>query len=206
MRRARVMRHLILKSLTLISAASSLWAQSGQGPLTKGLSLTVLQGDGVKNELPRPVPTHISIRVLDSASNPIPNAVAIFELPEEGASATFADGTAAKALLTDRNGEGIVEIKPNDTPGVFEPRVTANYMGQSTTVRLRQENLYSAPSAVITGNRLVRQAHSITHSKKKWFLMAAGGAVVALVAIIAHHHSSSNGITINPGNGSVGGN
>lgn len=203
------MRCIILAPLTLIATVGSLRGQAGQGPLTKGLTLTVLQGDGVQNELPRPAATHLSIRVLDSQSNPITNAVAAFELPEAGASAAFADGSAVKVLLTDSSGDAIVDIKPNDLPGKFQPRITVNYLGQTTSVALNQENLYPAPTAAATGNRLVRQTHAFSHSHKKWLLAAVGGAVVAvIVALVVHHHSSSNkgGITINPGTGSVGGN
>jgi len=195
--------------MLVTTAAGAIWAQSGQGPLTKGLTLTVLQGDGVQNELPRPATTHLSIRVLDSQNNPIPNAVAAFELPEAGASAAFADGSAVRVLLTDSSGDATVDIKPNDLPGKFQPRITVNYFGQTTSVALNQENLYPVPTAAATGNRLVRQAHAISHSHKKWLLAAVGGAVVAvIVALVVHHHGASNngGITINPGTGSVGGN
>lgn len=159
----------------------------------------------MQNELPRPAATHLSIRVVDGQSNPIPNAVAAFELPEEGASATFIDGSSVKVLLTEQNGEASAEIRPNALPGKFQPRVTVNFLGQTSSVTLDQENLYPAPTATSLRNHPLRSHRSRT----KW-LIIAGGAVATIVAIVATHHghsssSGNGGITITPGSGSVQG-
>ena len=111
-------------------------------PPTKGFTVAVLRGDGVLNPLPRPPITPLSIRVNDSKGTAIRNAVAIFELPEQGASATFLDGSIVKVLLTNDKGEAIVDTKSNDVPGKFQPTITINCLGQSSLVRLNQENAF----------------------------------------------------------------
>ena len=72
--------------------------------VTKGLSVAVLQGDAVTYDLPNSRPALISIHVTDSAGKPIQNAVAVFELPELGPSATLLDGSQVKVVLTDSDG------------------------------------------------------------------------------------------------------
>jgi hypothetical protein len=129
-------------------------------------------------------------------------------LPEQGASATFADGSTVKVFLTDRNGEANTEIKPNDLPGKFQPKVTVNYLGQTSSISLNQKNLFPATTSATVRNQVLRGPSSHRLSRKIW-LAIAGGAVAAIVGIVATHHgrSSSNngGITITPGSGSVQG-
>lgn len=70
MKKYEAMLYQTLKSSVLCSAAAgALYAQSGQVQVTKGLTVTERQGDGVQNELPRPPITHFSIRVVDAQGN-----------------------------------------------------------------------------------------------------------------------------------------
>lgn len=203
-----------LKTLPVCLMITALHAQTGQPPVTKGLTVTVLQGDGVQNDLPRPVATHLSIRVVDSQGTPLPNAVAAFELPEVGASATFPDDAIVKVLLTDANGEATTEIRPNNLPGKFQPRVKVNYLGQTSSISLSQENLYPVIAGA-HGQSL--RPHHRGISKKTILLIVGTVAVGVLVGVLVHgHHSAATtttqppqqqpgGITINPGTGSVTG-
>jgi hypothetical protein len=98
-------------------------------PPTKGFTVAILQGDGLANPLARPPASHLSIRVNDIKGVPIRNAVAVFELPAEGASATFPDGSMVKVILTNDKGEAKVDIKSNEVPGKYQPTIMVNYPG-----------------------------------------------------------------------------
>jgi hypothetical protein len=197
-----------LRALCLwLAGCALLLAQSetGQPAPTKGFTIAVLQGDGVLNPLPRPPATHLSIRVADSKGSPIRNAVAVFEFPEAGASAIFPDGSSVKVLLTNERGEAIADVKSNEVPGKYQAVVTVNYLGQSSLVRLNQENVFpfKTPAAV-------RKHGFFT---KRTALIVGGSAVVATIAVIASHRGGNqntttpppSGITITPGTGTVGG-
>jgi hypothetical protein len=175
---------------------------------TKGFTVAVIQGDGVVNALPRPLSTHVSIRVADPKGQPIRDAVAVFEFPEAGASATFPDGSLVKVLLTNSNGEATAILKSNEVPGKYEPIITVNYLGQSSVLKLRQENVfaYSRPAPAKRG--FVAGIKGGLSRKALIAIGAAGGAV----AVLASHRSpappppaSSGGITVTPGTGTVGG-
>jgi len=182
------------------------------GP-TKGFTVAVLQGDGVLNPLPRPPASHLSIRVADSKGSPIGNAVAVFELPEAGASATFQDGSSVKVLLTNEKGEAVADLKSNEVPGKYQATVTVNYLGQSSLVKLNQENAFPFKIPTAEGNRLLRKHGFFT---KKTALIIAGVAAAGAIGVIAAHHGGGSnstqtttpppgGITITPGTGTVGG-
>ena len=201
--------------MPLVACCALVFAQqdAGQPAPTKGFTVTVLQGDGVLNPLPRPPATHVSIRVADTKGQPIRNAVAVFEFPEAGASASFPDGSAVKVVLTNDKGEAVADLKSNEVPGKYQATVTVNYLGQSSLVKLNQENAfpYGTPAAV--GNRLIQKHGFFT---KKTVLIIAGVAVAGAIGAIAAHHGGGSGssqtttppaggITITPGTGTVGG-
>lgn len=177
---------------------------------TKGFTVAILQGDGLVNPLPRPPSSHLSIRVNDTKGLPIRNAVAVFEFPAEGASASFPDGSMVKVILTNHKGEATVDIKSNEVPGKYQPTIMVNYLGQSSIVRLNQENtfLFRADAAA-PGRRSIRKAGFFS---KKTVLIIGGVAVAGIVGtIFATHHTETpttppppSGITITPGTGTVG--
>ena len=90
--------------LSLASCTVLLGQPDATPPPTKGFTVAILQGDGLVNPLPRPPSSHLSIRVNDTKGVPIRNAVAVFELPAEGASASFPDGSMVKVILTNDKG------------------------------------------------------------------------------------------------------
>ena len=180
--------------------------------VAKGFTIIILQGDGVLNPLPRPPATRVSLRVADPKGQPIRNAVTVFELPEAGASAKFSDGSPVKVILTNEQGEAVADLKSNEVPGKYQATVTVNYLGQSSLVKLNQENAfpYGTPSAV--GNRLIQKHGLFT---KKTVLIIAGVAIAGAVGTVAAHHGGGSGssqtttppggIVITPGTGTVGG-
>jgi len=193
----------------------AVFAALGQNfPTTqRGLTVTILQGEGVVHALPDPAASRISIRVADGEGKPLTDAVAIFELPEVGPSATLPDGSAVKAMLTDHNGAAAIDLQSNGIPGHFEPKITVNYMGQTAITILNQENAFNAD---VSRRGLLPDAHTSARkshhglSKKTILAILGAGAVAAVVAIFTMHHKSASpsagGITITPGSGTVGGN
>ena len=175
---------------------------------TKGFTVAILQGDGLVNPLPRPPASHLSIRVNDNKGLPIRNAVAVFELPAQGASATFPDGSMVKVLLTNDNGEAIVDIKSNEVPGKYQPTIMVNYLGQSSLIRLNQENTFPFHAQATTGHHLL--PHGRFFSKKTVLIITGIIVAVIVTAVAAHRGKASttpppnNGITITPGPGTVG--
>jgi hypothetical protein len=185
-------------------------------PPTRGFTVTVLQGDGLLNPLPRPPEAHLSIRVADTRGQPVHNAVVVFELPDAGASAIFADGSFVKVLLTNERGEAFAPITSNEVPGKYQASITVNYVGQTSLVKLNQENAFPYGTHTNSRNSLVKKRGLLRRVFTKKHVLIA--LVAAAGAAIATHHGggasssqttnqspSSGGITITPGSGSVGG-
>jgi hypothetical protein len=169
---------------------------------SRGFTVAVVQGDGIVNELPRPPLTRVSIRVADSNGQPVRDAVAVFQFPEAGASAMFSDGSVVKVLLTNANGEAVGEVKSNEVPGRYQPTVTVNYLGQSSVVKLHQANAFSYV------NPRPPKRSFLSPLKKPIFsamTAAAVGVLVALTRGTSTPPPGDHGITVTPGNGSVGG-
>jgi len=209
------------RTLCFFSLAAALAvAQTAPRP-QRGLTVTVLQGDGVVHALPNPPVSHISVRVTDADGKPLQGAVAVFELPELGPSATFPDGSQVKVILTDREGAAATELQSNGVPGHFEPKVTVNYLGQTAVASLKQESAFN-PDVRPDVYRRALLAHPSAHdtgshglSKKAvWIIVgaAAAGGVGAIFALHGGNHapaattpppSGGGSITITPGGGTV---
>lgn len=203
---------MISRAITsLFLSGTLLFADVPVSKPTPGLSVTVLQGENVVHSLPNPSSSHLSVRIADGVGRPIKNAVTIFELPEIGATATFPDGGKTKVVLSDTDGAATVEIRPNSTPGHYTPKITVNFLGQTTTVILKQENAFgpevrpAAYRSTLTGKKQ-RSAFRISG---KTLLIISGVAGATAVAVFAGKGGSSGpaggGIVITPGSGTVGG-
>ena len=194
--------------LSLTVCAALLGQTEVTPPPTKGFTVAILQGDGLVNPLPRPPVSHLSIRVNDAKGVPIRNAVAVFELPAEGASASFPDGSMVKVILTNDKGEAMVDIKSNEVPGKYQPTIMVNYLGQSSIVRLNQENTFLFRADAAAPSR--RSTHKGGFFSKKTVLIIGAVAVASIAAVFAIHRGHTvtppppSGITITPGTGTVG--
>jgi hypothetical protein len=194
--------------LSLAACAVLLGQPEATPPPTKGFTVAILQGDGLVNPLPRPPASHLSIRVNDTKGVPIRNAVAVFELPAEGASASFPDGSMVKVILTNDKGEAMVDIKSNEVPGKYQPTIMVNYLGQSSLIHLNQENTFPFQAQTATAQRRLFRRGFLS---KKTALIIAGVAIATIVTIFAAHRGHipttpppTSGITITPGTGTVG--
>lgn len=187
--------------------------------ITKGLNVSVLQGDGVIHDLPNPSESRVSIRVSDANGTPIRKATTVFEFPEIGPSAAVAsDGSPVKVVLTDNEGAATVSVRSNGVPGHFQPRVTVNYLGQTATVTLKQENAFAPGVRPDVYRHYAAKAIDKPRRSKKWVYIlgiAGGAAAGALVAMRGgavppapppqQPPQGGGGITITPGTGTVGG-
>ena len=79
------------------------------------------------------------------------------------------------------------DLKSNEVPGKYQATVTVNYLGQSSLVKLNQENAfpYGTPAAV--GHRLIQKHGFFT---KRTVLIIAGVAVAGAIGAIARRVSS----------------
>ena len=204
------------RTLSLFFFATVLATAEAAPTVQRGLTVTVLQGDGVVHALPNPGSSHISIRVADADGKPIQGAVAVFELPELGPSATLADGSQVKVVLTDGSGSAGIEMQSNGVPGHFEPKITVNYLGQTAVVTLKQENGFNPEARPEVYGRTTLPRNTSDHaarshwlSKKAVWGIVGAAAVACVVAIFRHHRpaggSTGGGLTITPGSGTVGG-
>src|ERR1039457_2145048 len=175
--------------LSLTSCAVLLGQTEITPPPTKGFTVAILQGDGLVNPLPRPPATHLSIRVNDTRGVPIRNAVAVFELPAEGASASFPDGSMVKVILTNDKGEAMVDIKSNEVPGKYQPTVMVNYLGQSSVIRLNQENTFLFHAEAATGRHSLLKGGFFS---KKTVLIIGAAAVAGIATIFATHRGHTD--------------
>jgi len=206
-------------SLLLLTALAGFADPAAPAKPTKGLTVTVLQGDNVVNSLPNAPPVFVTIRAADAQGAPVKDAVVVCELPEEGASAAFLDHTHVNAMLTNKDGEARFQLHANEIPGNYQAKLHVNYLGQTNLVTLNHENAINPDvRPPICGHGLIAKARALrphhSFSKKIW-LVLGGAAIVAVVAIVKakSSHSSSGGggtggggITITPGPGTVGGN
>jgi len=156
--------------------------------------IEVVEGEGAINNVAVHRAKEPVVRVVDQDGKPLPNVAVTFLLPDRGAGGSFADGRNSLTTLTDAQGQAVgTGLRPNNTAGQFQIRVSASYEGQVAT-------------AVVTQTNAAAQAKS--SSKTLLIVLAvAGVAAAGAGAALGKGHSSSpstpppviSGVTITPG-------
>jgi hypothetical protein len=175
---------------------------ASQPPAESQLNIVVVDGQGAINNIRQRAGRDAVVRVEDASHQPIGGAAVVFTLPSEGPGGSFANGEKTLVVTTDAQGQAIARgLKPNNTAGKFDIRVTASRQGQTA-------------SAVITQfNMAVQNAKSKSNTKLIVILVALGGAGAVGAALGARGSGSSPAaappappatISISPGSGSVG--
>jgi len=160
--------------------------------------IEVLEGDGAINNIRLHHAKEPVVRVVDQDGHPIPNVAVTFVLPDKGPGASFADGHSTLTVITDANGQAVGRgLRPNNSPGQFQIRVTTSVQGQAATANVLQTN--AQPTA------------GEGSSKKILIVALIGGAAAAGAALALKGKSSSpststgnSGATISPGSPSFG--
>ena len=159
--------------------------------------IEVVEGDGAINNIGLHRAKEPVVRVVDQNGNPLPKIAVTFLLPDRGPGGTFADGHNSLTIMTDDKGLAVGHgLKPNNTAGQFQIRVSASYQGQ-------------VMNAVVTQTNAPAQAKS--SSKTILIVAIIGGAAAAgAAAALGKGKSSSgsqpppSGVTITPGSPSFG--
>jgi hypothetical protein len=142
----------------------------------KALQVNVLDGEGAFNDIKRGQARMPVVEVRDDDGHGVQGVKVVFQLPDLGASGTFADGSRTLIATTDEQGRATAQgLKPNKVEGSYLITVTASKDGASGRAEIRQNNtLAGGDQSVQSGN----------HSKLKIVIAiagAAGGAAIAAV-------------------------
>ncbi|MBY0508037.1 MAG: carboxypeptidase-like regulatory domain-containing protein [Bryobacteraceae bacterium] len=141
--------HLQSVAITLIALTlrASLPAQDVPAA---ALSITILEGDNAIVNTRQRLSREAIVQVEDENRKPVAGAAVTFFAPNNGASAVFSNGGNNITVLTDSQGRAAVRgLKPNQTPGKFEIKVTATKEGfRAASTVLSQTNAAAAAAAI----------------------------------------------------------
>jgi hypothetical protein len=152
-----------------------------QGP---NIKLVIQEGQGAINNIQQHRAKEPVVQVTDENGAPIPQASVTFQLPETGAGGAFADGNKMLTVQTDEKGIAVGHgLRPNQTAGEFQIRVTASFQGASASAVISEIN--AAPAAASGGG-----------SKKFLIIAAIGGAAAAGLGAALGHGKSGSSVSV----------
>lgn len=129
----------------LVFCLLALQAAEAQGPPIK---LVVQEGQGAINNIQQHRAKEPVVQVTHEDGSPVADASVSFQLPEGGAGAVFADGNKLLTVQTDDKGIATGRgLRPNQTAGRFQIRVTASYQGATASAVISQINAEPVASA-----------------------------------------------------------
>lgn len=127
----------------LLLMQSALAQQTPAGP--QKLNLVIVEGDGAVNNVRQRVAREPIIQVEDENRRPVAGAAVTFLLPNQGASASFANGARSLTVLSDAKGQAVARgLQPNNVNGQFQIRVNASYQGQTANAAINMTNALTA--------------------------------------------------------------
>ena len=176
------------------------------------LNLVIVEGEGQINNIRQRTAREPVVEVQDENHKPVAGVAVTFLLPNQGASATFADGSHSLTVITDDSGRAVARgLTLNHAQGQFQIHVSASFNGQTANAVITQSNVMGAAG----GGAAAGTAAGIS-GKLVAILVIVGAAAAGTAAYAATHSSpgsnnsttpSSTGvsaITISAGAGSVG--
>ncbi len=145
-----------MRSVAIVMAALTFEAsmpgqeQPGAG---SGLSITILEGDNAIVNVRQRLSREAIVQVEDENRKPVAGAAVTFFAPTNGPSAVFSNGANNITILTDEQGRAVLRgVKPNQTQGKFEIKVTATKEGfRSANAILSQTNAAAAAAGLSAG-------------------------------------------------------
>jgi hypothetical protein len=141
------------------------------------LTVNVLEGEGAFNDIKKGVGRAPIVEVKDESGKVVDNAKVVFQLPENGASGTFLDGSRTFVATSDKQGHAAAPaIKPNKVEGQFAIVVSASKDGSTGHAQIRESN-------TLAGGQMMKGGGG--HGTALKIILAAasvGGGVAALVA------------------------
>jgi hypothetical protein len=164
-------------------------------PQDAPLNIVIIEGDGAINNIKQRTAREPIVRVEDENHKPVAGASVLFELPQNGAGGTFAQGAHSATFVTDQSGRVAAQgFRPNKIQGKFQIKVTATSNGRTGKSTISQTNAAIAGAAV----------GGILSLKLILILSAVGAAAVAGGVYAATHSGGKSPTTITPGTPGVG--
>jgi hypothetical protein len=151
----------------------------------KTLQVNVVDGEGAFNDIRRAQARIPVVEVRDEDNQVVSNARVVFQTPDMGATATFADGTRTYIATTDEQGRAAATgLRPNKVEGAYVITVSVSKEGATGHAEVRQSNtLAGGDQSMQTSN----------HTKLKIIIAVAGAAGgVAVAALRAGGSKSSS--------------
>lgn len=166
-------------SLALVFCLLAVSADA-QGPPIK---IVIQEGQGAINNIQQHRAKEPVVQVTDENGAPIQQASVTFQMPETGPGGSFADGNKMLTVQTDEKGVAVGRgLRPNQTEGKFQIRVTASFQGATASEAISEINAEQAPAG---------------GGGSKTFLIIAligGAAAGGLAAALGHGRSSSSSV------------
>jgi hypothetical protein len=158
---------------------------------TTGIKIVIQEGQGAINNIKERRAKEPVVQVLHEDGEPVVGATVTFLMPDTGASGAFNDGAHVLTMQTDAKGQAVGRgLRPNQTAGRFQIRVTASYHGQTASATIAQIN--AEPAAAGGG------------SKKFLIIALIGGAAAGgLAAAMGHKSGSTSSSTVTNPPGTV---
>lgn len=156
------------------------------------LAVNVIDGQGAFNDIRHGEVRTPVVEVQDADGRPVAGAKVVFQLPNMGASATFADGSKMLIATTGPDGKASAPgLRPNHIEGSYVITVAASKDGQSGHAEIRQSNTLAGGDPTLRPNN---------HNKLKLLIAVAGAA--GGIAVAAALHGGGGGSNSGSGGGS----
>ena len=136
---------LLLTGILLLPAPG--WAQEAGAkanlvePLSGGLKLVALQGEGAVNNIKARKATQPAVEVRDEQDKPVAGVQVVFQLPAAGPGGVFNGWMRTQTARTDAQGQASAQgFTPNDEAGRFNIKVTATEGKRNGSMVIAQSN------------------------------------------------------------------
>jgi len=124
-------------------------AMTPQPAAVTQLKIVILEGEGAINNIRQRTAREPIVQVEDENRKPVAGALILFVSPERGPGVVFADGSKSLMVYTDSKGQAVARgLRPNQSAGKFQLKVTASFQGVSTGTVLNQVNVVPKVAAV----------------------------------------------------------
>jgi len=187
-----------VRSLLAVVLSSLLVMPCGAQEATpKLLSIVIVEGDGVVNNVRQRVAREPIVQVEDENHKPVAGALLSFAAPNNGAGVVFSNGATSFTGVTGSDGRLVLRgVKPNAVKGQYQIRVSASFKGLTAT------------NTITMTNAAVAAALSTTALWTVVLLAGAGAAAGIALGVNSGSGSSATAtkppVTITPGTPGVG--
>ena len=175
-----------------------------------GLHIQILAGDQGVNIIKTKAAIAPVVEVRDRNNLPVSGAVVTFNVPSDGPSVVFLNGSRSITVIAEENGRATtVGMKPVNV-GAFQISVTAASQSQVASAELSMTNVLTEGAATgVAGGKVATvgsTSHGLSGRAIGLLVGVAGAAAIGIGVGLTHHGSSSSAssATIGVGTGTVG--